>query len=86
MSFPLLSSDFGSKLLTMLAMAPPTEGEQPSALGALLPFILIFAAMWFLLIAPQRKKQKKHDLMVQALQPGTDVVTLGGIYGTITSV
>lgn len=86
MSFSLLSSDFGSKLLTMLAMAPSTEGEQPSALGALLPFILIFAAMWFLLIAPQRKKQKKHDTMVKALQPGTDVVTLGGIYGTITSV
>ena len=86
MSFSTLSSDFGSKLLTMLAMAPPTEGEQPSALGALLPFILIFAAMWFLLIAPQRKKQKKHDKMVKALEPGTDVVTLGGIYGTITSV
>tara|TARA_Y100001968_G_C19166284_1_gene623386 strand:+ start:198 stop:407 length:210 start_codon:yes stop_codon:yes gene_type:complete len=42
--------------------------------------------MWFLLIAPQRKKQKQHDKMVQSLQPGTDVVTLGGIYGTITSV
>ena len=87
MSYSLLSSDFGSKLLTMLAMpGSPTEGEQPSAFGALLPFILIFAAMWFLLIAPQRKKQKKHDKMVKALEPGTDVVTLGGIYGTITSV
>ena len=86
MSIPLLSSDFGSKLLTLLAMAPPPDGEPPSALSALLPFVLIFAAMWFLLIAPQRKKQKQHDKMVQALEPGTDVVTLGGIYGTITSV
>ena len=86
MSIPLLSSDFGSKLLTLLAMAAPPAGEPPSALSALLPFVLIFAAMWFLLIAPQRKKQKQHDKMVQALEPGTDVVTLGGIYGTITSV
>jgi len=86
MSIPLLSSAFGSKLLTLLAMAPPSDGEPPSALSALLPFVLIFAAMWFLLIAPQRKKQKQHDKMVQALEPGTDVVTLGGIYGTITSV
>ena len=54
--------------------------------GGMLPFILIFAAMWFLLIAPQRKKQKKHDEMIKALEPGTDVVTIGGVYGTITSV
>ena len=86
MSLSLTLSDFGSTLLSMLAMAPPAEGEQSNPLGALLPFILIFGAMWFLLIAPQRKKKKAHDKMVEAIQPGTKVVTVGGVYGTITSV
>ena len=50
------------------------------------PLILMFAAMYFLLIAPQRKKQKEHEKMLTRLQPGDEVVTTGGIYGTITSV
>lgn len=50
------------------------------------PMILIFGAMYFLLIAPQRKKQKKHQQMISELKSGADVVTTGGIYGTITNV
>lgn len=50
------------------------------------PLILMFAAMYFLLIAPQRKKQKEHEKMLTQLKPGDEVVTTGGIYGTITSV
>jgi len=86
MSISFASNDYGYHLGSILAMAPPAEGQSSNPLAALLPFVLIFAAMWFLLIAPQRKKQKQHDNMVKALEPGTDVVTLGGIYGTITSV
>jgi len=52
----------------------------------LAPLILMFAAMYFLLIAPQRKKQKEHEKMLTQLKPGDEVVTTGGIYGTITSV
>jgi preprotein translocase subunit YajC len=52
----------------------------------LAPMVLLFAAMYFLLIAPQRKKQKEHEKMLTRLQPGDEVVTTGGIYGTITSV
>ena len=48
--------------------------------------IAIFGAMYFLLIAPQRKKQKKHQQMITELKSGTEVVTSGGIYGTITNV
>ncbi len=51
-----------------------------------LPFIVIFAAMYFLIIAPQRKKQKQHQKMITELKSGADVVTSGGIYGTITNV
>ncbi|HVU23454.1 MAG TPA: preprotein translocase subunit YajC [Opitutus sp.] len=49
-------------------------------------FGLLFAAMYFLMIAPQRKKQKEHEKMLAALGTGDDVLTSGGIYGTITNV
>jgi preprotein translocase subunit YajC len=51
-----------------------------------LPLVLMFAAMYFLLIAPQRKKQKEHEKMLAALAAGDEVVTAGGIYGVITQV
>lgn len=51
-----------------------------------LPLVLMFAAMYFLLIAPQRKKQKAHEKMMSELQAGDEIITTGGVYGTITSV
>jgi preprotein translocase subunit YajC len=54
-----------------------------------MPLIMIglfFLAMWFLLIAPQRKQQKEHEKMIKALKPGDRVITSGGIYGTIQQV
>jgi len=47
---------------------------------------LLFVGMWFLLIAPQRKRQKEHAKMIESLQTGDEVMTNGGIYGTITNV
>ncbi len=46
---------------------------------------LFVAAFWFLMIAPQRKKQKEHQKMLDALGTGDEVVTAGGIYGEITN-
>jgi preprotein translocase subunit YajC len=68
----------------LLAQAAP-QG-QGSPLPTLLFFGLMFAAMYFLMIAPQRKKQKEHEKMLKALVSGDEIVTAGGIYGTITSV
>lgn len=51
-----------------------------------LPLILLFVGMWFLIIGPQRKRQKEHDAMLTALKSGDTVVTSGGIFGTITNV
>ncbi len=45
----------------------------------------MFAAMWFLIIAPQRKKQKQHAKMLSELGTGDEIVTAGGIYGEITA-
>jgi preprotein translocase subunit YajC len=70
----------------ILAMAPPSGQPGESGLMSFLPMILIFVAFYFLLIAPQRKKQKQHDKMIQSLEKGVRVKTVGGMFGTITGV
>ncbi len=62
------------------------EAAPQGGIMSFLPFIVIFAAMYFLIIAPQRKKQKQHQQMITELKSGTEIVTSGGIYGTITNV
>ena len=74
-----------TKLPLFLAQAQPAASMFDMIKGAL-PIILMFGAMYFLLIAPQRKKQKEHEKMMTALQPGDEIITTGGVYGTITSV
>lgn len=71
-----------------LAVAGPPAGSQgqPSFLFQLAPFLLIFVVFYFLLIAPARKKQKKHSEMLANLKPGDKVITQGGIYGTVAGV
>lgn len=56
------------------------------SLGGLMPLILIFAIMYFLLIRPQQKKAKDHRNMVSALRKGDRVVTQGGVIGKVTKV
>ena len=53
------------------------------AFGQLVPLILIFAIMYFLLIRPQQKKVKEHKAMVESLKRGDKVVTSGGITGRV---
>ncbi|MDG1376550.1 MAG: preprotein translocase subunit YajC [Yoonia sp.] len=53
---------------------------------SLVPLILIFGIMYFLLIRPQQKKLKEHQLMVQALRRGDQIITQGGIMGKVTKV
>ena len=48
-----------------------------------IPFILIFVVFYFLLIRPQQKKQQQHQKMLDNLKKGDEVVTTGGMYGTI---
>ena len=49
-------------------------------------WFLILGAMWFFLVAPQRKKQKQHAKLIEELSSGDEIVTASGIYGTITNV
>jgi len=62
--------------------APP----QANPLGMLLPFVLIFAVFYFLIIRPQSKRQKDHKSMVSSLKKGDGIVTAGGIHGTIQAI
>ena len=52
----------------------------------LMPFILIFAIMYFLIIRPQQKRMKAHREMVQNVKRGDTVVTAGGLIGKVVSV
>ncbi len=53
---------------------------------SIVPLILIFVIMYFLLIRPQQKKVKQHRAMVEALRRGDQVQTQGGLIGRITKV
>lgn len=52
----------------------------------MLVMLFLFLGMWFLLITPQRKKQKKLEKMIQELKVGDKILTSAGIYGKIKSV
>ena len=65
-----------------------TEGEEGG--GSIWPMIIflvvIFGLFYFVMIRPQRKRQKEHDELTMGLQKGDRVITAGGIYGTIESL
>jgi preprotein translocase subunit YajC len=77
---PLMFDHF--TMLCVIAQGDAPVGPNP--LIQFLPFILLIVAFWFLLIAPQRRKQKDHERMISELKPGDKVITAGGIFGTIT--
>ena len=57
-----------------------------SGIGQFIPLILIFVIFYFFLIRPQQKKVKEHKIMVANLKRGDQVVTSGGIVGTVERV
>jgi preprotein translocase subunit YajC len=63
-----------------------TVGSDPYALMSILPFVLIFVIMYFLIIRPQRQQMKKRQEMLAAVRRGDSVVTGGGLLGKVTKV
>ena len=59
---------------------------QANPLFNLLPVVLIFVVFYFLLIRPQKKAQDEHKKMIAALKKNDEVITSGGIHGTIANV
>jgi len=62
------------------------QGTTMQGIESLIPLILIFGIMYFLLIRPQQKKLKEHQAMVAALRRGDQVITQGGIMGKVVKV
>ena len=75
-----------SDISSLLPLAQAATDAPANPLMQFMPLILLFVGMWFLIIAPQRKRQKAHDKMLTELKSGDEVVTAGGIHGTITNV
>ena len=61
-------------------------GDTTSTLMSLLPLVLMFVVLYFVMIRPQMKRQKDHKAMVAALAKGDEVVTAGGMLGRVTSL
>ena len=55
-------------------------------MGPLLALLITFGLMWVLLILPQQRRMRQHQAVIASLEVGDEVVTAGGVYGTITSV
>jgi preprotein translocase subunit YajC len=57
--------------------------QTPSTFEQLIPFVAIFAIFYFFIIRPQSKRQKQHVNFLTTLKRGDEVITTGGIYGTV---
>jgi preprotein translocase subunit YajC len=70
---------------TVFAQTAPGLGG-PSPVMTILPFILIFVIMYFMVIRPQQKKSKDHQAMLNKLKKNDEVMTSGGIYGKVVAL
>jgi preprotein translocase subunit YajC len=67
------------------AQTAPAGGAESTLMG-LLPIVLMFVLLYFMMIRPQMKRAKEHKAMTEALAKGDEVVTSGGLLGRITKV
>jgi preprotein translocase subunit YajC len=70
------------------AQAAPAAagGSTESTLLSLLPLVLMFVVLYFIMIRPQMKKQKEHRAMVDALAKGDEVIIAGGVLGRVAKL
>jgi preprotein translocase subunit YajC len=81
----VFSTSFLAQAAAPAAGAPGAQGGMPGSF-MIVAYLLLFGAMYFFMIAPQRKKQKEHQKLLSTLQSGDEIITTGGIFGTITNV
>ncbi|MBL0421184.1 preprotein translocase subunit YajC [Ramlibacter sp. AW1] len=75
---------FISSAIAQTAPAPAAGGDMQSTLVSMLPLVLMFVVLYFIMIRPQMKRQKEHRAMVEALAKGDEVATAGGILGRVS--
>ncbi len=66
--------------------APAAAGGAENSLMSLLPLVLMFVVLYFIMIRPQMKRQKEHKAMLEALAKGDEVVTSGGLIGRVAKL
>ena len=76
---------FISSAFAQTAPAAATGGAE-STLYSLLPLVLMFVVLYFIMIRPQMKKQKEHKSMIEALAKGDEVVIAGGLLGRVAKL
>ena len=69
-----------------LFLAQAQVAQKPPTMMSFLPIILIFLIFYLLIIKPQKQKQLEHQKMVQALKKNDEIITIGGIHGTVLNV
>ena len=77
---------FISSAFAQTAPAATAGGDMQSTLMSMLPLLLMFAVLYFVMIRPQMKKQKEHRAMIEALAKGDEVVTAGGFLGKVSKL
>ena len=77
---------FISSAFAQTAPAAAAGGDMQSTLMSMLPLLLMFAVLYFVMIRPQMKKQKEHRAMIEALAKGDEVVTAGGLLGKVSKI
>jgi preprotein translocase subunit YajC len=63
-----------------------TDSSGSSGFAVLLPLLLMGVIFYFLLIRPQRRQRQAHQQLVESVDVGDEVVTIGGVYGTVRAV
>ncbi len=77
---------FISSAFAQTAPAAAAGGDMMSSLASMLPLLLMFVVLYFVMIRPQMKKQKEHRAMIEALAKGDEVVTAGGLLGRVSKI
>lgn len=67
-------------------LAQTADGQQPSAIAGLLPFVLIAVVFYFLMIRPQQKQRKQLEDAILSMKKGDNVVTTGGVVGEVVHI
>jgi preprotein translocase subunit YajC len=77
---------FISSAIAQTAPAAAAGGDMQSSLMGMLPLVLMFVVLYFVMIRPQMKKAKEHKAMIEALEKGDEDATAGGILGKVTKL
>ena len=82
--FSAIAADRNSETLTIRQRVPADQGVSPWV--QLVPFALVLAIFYFVILLPMKRRQKKVEQFLESLKVGDKVVTTGGIFGSITKL